>query len=269
MPFASSSSSRRTTSGRTCRGSWPGCGPRSRRPTCSSPTTQPRRHRSDRRRPRGGRRPRPRAAPPRQAGPRRGLPRRLRLGLAGTATTSSSRWTPTARTSPSSCPTCSTRVDAGADLVLGSRWVPGGSGRELAAAPRGAQPRRQPLRPGRCSASRSRDATGGYRAFRPDARWRRSTSTTSPRRATASRSTSPGGRCGRAAGRGGADHVRRARAGESKMSRAIVVEALWRVTGWGARYRAGRCAERVRGHRAVSSGGRRLAGPPARRPEPR
>ena len=37
---------------------------------------------------------------------------------------------------------------AGADVVLGSRWVPGGAGGQLAAAPQGALGRRQPLHPG-------------------------------------------------------------------------------------------------------------------------
>ena len=39
------------------------------------------------------------------------------------------------------------RRSSDADLVIGSRWVPGGIGRQLAAAPRAALPRRQPLRP--------------------------------------------------------------------------------------------------------------------------
>ena len=43
------------------------------------------------------------------------------------ATTSWWRWTPTARTSRSSCPSCWTPCEQGADLAMGSRWVPGGS----------------------------------------------------------------------------------------------------------------------------------------------
>ncbi len=58
--------------------------------------------------------------------PGRGVPRRLRRGPARPATTSSARWTPTAPTSPSSCLSCSRRW-RDADLVIGSRWVPGGS----------------------------------------------------------------------------------------------------------------------------------------------
>ena len=47
-------------------------------------------------------------------------------GGSSAATTCSSRWTPTGRTSPSSCRGCSAAL-ADADLVLGSRWVPGGA----------------------------------------------------------------------------------------------------------------------------------------------
>ena len=55
-----------------------------------------------------------------------GLHRRLRLGPGRAATTCSSRWTPTARTRRSSCRGCCGAL-GGADVVLGSRWVPGGT----------------------------------------------------------------------------------------------------------------------------------------------
>ena len=56
-----------------------------------------------------------------------------------------------------------------------------------------------------------RDATGGYRAYRRSRPRRAARSTTSPRRATASRSTWPGGPAARAPGGRGADHLHRAR----------------------------------------------------------
>ena len=79
-----------------------------------------------------------------------------------------------------------------------------------------------------------RDATGGFRAYRRDVLEGLDARQRSPRRATASRSTWPGGRG--AAGFRVVEvpitFVERAR-GESKMSSAIVAEALWRVTAWG------------------------------------
>jgi dolichol-phosphate mannosyltransferase len=81
-----------------------------------------------------------------------------------------------------------------ADLVVGSRWVPGGRTLNWPLA------RRLISQGGTLYARLAlgipiRDATGGYRAFRAGtlAGWN---STPSPRRATASRSTWPGGRCG-------------------------------------------------------------------------
>ena len=74
----------------------------------------------------------PRAAPARQAGPRRRVPGRVRLGRASTATTRSSRWTPTARTPPRSCPSCSTRCPRrrrGARLPVGARRQGASTGR--------------------------------------------------------------------------------------------------------------------------------------------
>ena len=63
----------------------------------------------------------------REGGARQGLPGRLRVGPRAATTTSSARWTPTGPTSPSSSACSSRRLDEPADLVIGSRWVRGGS----------------------------------------------------------------------------------------------------------------------------------------------
>ncbi|CAA9346202.1 MAG: Undecaprenyl-phosphate mannosyltransferase [uncultured Frankineae bacterium] len=121
-----------------------------------------------------------------------------------------------------------------ADLVLGSRWVPGGrvvnwpAARELLSRGGNAYTRRVlglPLQ----------DATGGYRAYR------RSVLDALPLGDVASQ-----GYCfqvdlawqtwchGFRVVEVPITFVERVR-GESKMSRAIVLEALWRVTWWGLR----------------------------------
>jgi dolichol-phosphate mannosyltransferase len=123
-----------------------------------------------------------------------------------------------------------------ADLVLGSRWVPGGTvvnwpkSRELIS--RGGN-----LYTRVALGMKLRDATGGYRAYR------RRVLETVDYEAVASQ-----GYCFQVdlawrASRAGfrvvevpitfADRER----GESKMSGSIVREALWRVTQWGARHR--------------------------------
>ncbi|WP_208322325.1 MULTISPECIES: polyprenol monophosphomannose synthase [unclassified Mumia] len=127
-------------------------------------------------------------------------------------------------------------VEAGADLVLGSRWVPGG---DVVNWP----VRREVLSRGGNLYTRLalglplRDATGGYRAFRADAL-----------REILDGGVASQGYCfqvdlARRAVRGGFDvrevpitFVERV-AGESKMDGAIVREALWRITAWGARDR--------------------------------
>ncbi|MFJ6631323.1 polyprenol monophosphomannose synthase [Streptomyces sp. NPDC091376] len=127
----------------------------------------------------------------------------------------------------------------GADLVLGSRWVPGG---RVVNWPRS----REFLSRGGSTYSRLllgvpiRDVTGGYRAFRKE--------------------TLEGLGLDGVASQGycfQVDLARRAveagfhvvevpitfverELGDSKMSRDIVVEALWRVTAWGIGARAGR-----------------------------
>jgi dolichol-phosphate mannosyltransferase len=138
-----------------------------------------------------------------------------------------------------------------ADLVLGSRWVPGGSAVNW---PR----RRELLSRGGSLYSRLalgihlRDATGGYRAFK------REVLEQIDYAAVASEGYCFQVDLARRAIEGGhrvvevpITFVERVR-GESKMSGAIVREALWRVTQWGVAHRAGQV------HAAVSrrAGGR-------------
>lgn len=130
---------------------------------------------------------------------------------------------------------------ADADLVLGSRWVPGGSvvnwpkSREVLSRGGNTYARRMLRIP-------LRDATGGFRAFRADAL-----------RAIDLDSVDSQGYifqvdlAFRALDRGlrvvevPIVFVEREH-GVSKMSRAIVGEAMWRVTTWGYRLRTGRSA---------------------------
>lgn len=137
---------------------------------------------------------------------------------------------------PEQLPRLLAALDAGADLALGSRWVPGGSVRNW---PR----HRQALSRGGNAYTRMvtgigvRDATGGYRAFR---------------RAVLEKlelaEVASHGYCfqvdlaWRAVREGFTvvevpiDFVERTQ-GTSKMTSAIVREALWRVTLWGVRHR--------------------------------
>ncbi|MFF2513082.1 polyprenol monophosphomannose synthase [Streptomyces sp. RLB1-33] len=133
----------------------------------------------------------------------------------------------------------------GADLVLGSRWVPGG---RVVNWPKS----REFISRGGSMYSRLmldvpiRDVTGGFRAFR--------------------RETLEGLGLGEVASQGycfQVDLARRAvksgfhvvevpitfverELGDSKMSRDILVEALWRVTTWGVGERVGRITGRKR-----------------------
>ena len=185
---------------------------------------------------------------------------RLRGRARARATTWWARWTPTARTSPSSCRRLLEAL-ADADLVLGSRWVPGGTRRQLAAAPRGALARRQPLRP---AAARHRRSTTRPPATGCSGVRRCETidlATVRVGRATASR---PTWRCAPLArgppGARGADRVRRARARrveDERRRRGRVAAPDHRVGA--ARARATRCA----GRPAHAGGaGRRTAGGP-------
>ncbi|RKN44756.1 polyprenol monophosphomannose synthase [Streptomyces hoynatensis] len=144
---------------------------------------------------------------------------------------------------PEELPRLLTAVRNGADVVLGSRWVPGG---RIVHWPR----YRELLSRGGSGYARLllglpvRDVTGGFRAFR--------------------RHVLEGGFLSDVASQGYCFQVdlahRAVRAGhrvaevpitfvereygDSKMSRDIVVEALWRVTAWGLAARFGRAAGR-------------------------
>ena len=124
----------------------------------------------------------------------------------------------------------------GADVVLGSRWIPGGAvvnwPRSRHAISRGGN-----LYVRMALGLGLRDATGGYRAYRREAL-----------ESLAYADVASQGYCfqvdlARRAVAGGLrvvevpiTFVERER-GESKMSRKIVAEALWRVTVWGLRSR--------------------------------
>ncbi|GED08717.1 polyprenol monophosphomannose synthase [Cellulosimicrobium cellulans] len=141
---------------------------------------------------------------------------------------------------------------AGADLVIGSRWVPGGRvenwpwHREVLSRA-GNVYVRVALGLG------LGDATAGFRAYRADAL-----------RAVDLASVESHGYCfqvdmaWRVVRAGGRvvevpiTFVERT-AGRSKMSRSIVSEALWKVTVWGARRRAAQLAGAVRGRGSRAS----------------
>lgn len=130
---------------------------------------------------------------------------------------------------------------AGADLVLGSRWVPGGRvvdwprSRELLSRGGNAYTRLVlglPLR----------DATGGYRAYRRPVLDSLALETVASQGYCfqvdlAWRAWQAGYRVVEVP----ITFVERQR-GESKMSRSIVLESLWRVTSWGVGSRHGRGA---------------------------
>ena len=167
-----------------------------------------------------------------QGGPGRRLPRRLRAGPSSAATTPWSRWTPTARTSPSSCPRCSPRS----------------STRTSSSAPAGCPAARSST--GRCTARRSRvggnlytrvllgmpvhDATGGYRVFRSDALRAMDLDDVAVAGLLLPGRPDLAGRPGRADRRRGADHVRRAR------GRRLQDEPRHRARGAAPDHRLGR-----------------------------
>ncbi|WP_436735969.1 polyprenol monophosphomannose synthase [Streptomyces sp. BBFR102] len=133
-----------------------------------------------------------------------------------------------------------------ADLVLGSRWVPGG---RVVNWPRG----RQLLSRGGSTYSRLlldvplRDITGGYRAFRRETLEKLGLTEVASQ-----------GYCfqvdlARRAVQAGCTVVEvpitfvEREHGDSKMSRDIVVEALWRVTAWGVGGRVSKALGRTPG----------------------
>ena len=183
-----------------------------------------------------------------QGGPGRGVPARLPGGPGDAATTSSVRWTPTGPTSPSSCTGCSTALRE-ADLVIGSRWVPGGS---VVNWPL----HRQLLSRGGNFYIRAllgigvRDATAGFRLFR------RTTLELIPLEEIASLGYVFQADLAFRAVRAGLrvvevpiEFVERER-GDSKMSRRIATESFRRITRWGL-------GERSRQVRAALPGRRR------------
>jgi len=139
-----------------------------------------------------------------------------------------------------------------ADLVLGSRWVPGGSVVDWPAR------RRLLSRAGNAYARLLlgvpvRDATGGYRAYRREAL-----------EAITLDDVASQGYCFQVdlvwrAWRNGLRVVEvpirftERVAGVSKMNRAIVAEALWQVTVWGLRSGRSRAARRSLAHRKAST----------------
>jgi dolichol-phosphate mannosyltransferase len=142
-----------------------------------------------------------------------------------------------------------------ADVVLGSRWVPGGSVVNWPAY-------RQAISRGGSLYTRLalglalRDATGGYRAFRAEAL----------RKLDLAEVRSQGycfqvEMAWRATQRGltvtevPIEFVERER-GDSKMSQRIVAEALWRVTVWGVQSRSARARQLIAARRDASVGGR-------------
>jgi dolichol-phosphate mannosyltransferase len=146
---------------------------------------------------------------------------------------------------PEQLPDLLQRIDAGADLVLGSRWVPGGQVVNWPLA-------RQAISRGGNLYNRLalgiplKDSTGGFRAFR------RTTLEKLDLAEVASQ-----GYCFqvdlalRAIRKGlRVDEVPitfvEREYGTSKMNREIVVEAFWRVTQWGIRYRTRQVTEGVR-----------------------
>jgi dolichol-phosphate mannosyltransferase len=147
--------------------------------------------------------------------------------------------------SPEQLPDLLARIEAGADVVIGSRWVKGGSvvnwplHRKLLSQG-GSTYARLAL------GVRLRDATAGYRAFRCSALEKLDLAEVASQ-----------GYCfqidlGLRAVRKGlrVDEVPitfvEREHGTSKMDRSIVVEALWRVTLWGIQYRTAQVADLVR-----------------------
>ncbi len=153
---------------------------------------------------------------------------------------------------PEQLPDLLARIEGGADLVIGSRWVPGGAvvnwpgSRELISRS-GSLYSRLALGIG------IRDVTAGYRAFRA----------TTLQKLDLHEVASQGycfqvDLAQRAIRRGlRVDEVPitfvEREHGVSKMSRSIVVEALWRVTRWGITYRIGQLRGQLTArHRPVS-----------------
>jgi dolichol-phosphate mannosyltransferase len=142
-----------------------------------------------------------------------------------------------------------------ADLVLGSRWVPGGSvvnwpkSRELLSRGGSLYTRMMLGVP-------MRDATGGYRAFRADTL--RKLDLTGVESAGYCFQVELGWRAVKAGMRVREvpiEFVER-ELGSSKMSQRSVVEALWRVTVWGAQDKTAKAKRLLASRRAADGAGR-------------
>jgi dolichol-phosphate mannosyltransferase len=141
----------------------------------------------------------------------------------------------------------------GADLVLGSRWVPGGS---VVNWPKS----REALSRGGSLYTRlmlgvpMKDATGGYRAFRADTL--RKIDLTGVESAGYCFQVELGWRAVKAGMRVREvpiEFVER-ELGDSKMSQKIVVEALWRVTVWGAQDKTAKARRLLASKRSGGTG---------------
>ena len=142
-----------------------------------------------------------------------------------------------------------------ADLVLGSRWMPGGSvvnwpmSRELLSRGGSLYTRMMLGVP-------MRDATGGYRAFRADTL--RKLDLTGVESAGYCFQVELGWRAVKAGMRVREvpiEFVER-ELGSSKMSQRIVIEALWRVTVWGAQDKTAKAKRLLASRRAADGPGR-------------
>jgi len=142
-----------------------------------------------------------------------------------------------------------------ADLVLGSRWVPGGSvvnwpkSRELLSRGGSLYTRMMLGVP-------MRDVTGGYRAFRADTL--RKLDLTGVESAGYCFQVELGWRAVKAGMRVREvpiEFVER-ELGSSKMSQRIVIEALWRVTVWGAQDKTAKAKRLLASRRAADGPGR-------------
>ncbi|MBK6874260.1 MAG: polyprenol monophosphomannose synthase [Kineosporiaceae bacterium] len=156
---------------------------------------------------------------------------------------------------PERLPAMLDRIEAGADLVIGSRWVAGGS---VVNWPR----RRLVLSQGGNLYTRLalgipvRDATAGFRAFRAEAlQQMRLEDVESQGYCFQVDLTWRAVRAGLRIEEVPITFVEREH-GTSKMSQSIVIEALWRVTQWGARRRFERLTGRDRSGRTEPSGSR-------------
>ena len=117
-----------------------------------------------------------------------------------------------------------------ADLVLGSRYVAGRRGHRLGADAAADQPRRQRLRAAACSGSAVRDLTGGFKCFRREVLEAIDLDAVElARLRLPGRDDLPGDRARASGSSRCRSSSATAGSGTSKMSRAIVAEAIWRV----------------------------------------